>query len=133
LVDLIRLATIEVMTIRFLPGVTLGRQVIRFSWNERKVGVAPKFRVSKGCFYFYKARKDLLYFIALLTYPTIPRSQLISTFGVGGIGNITVVLNYYGSFLGCPLCQRRNQNSFCMEKESALKGFENILLGLLYE
>jgi len=92
----------------------------------------------RGYFYFYKARKDLLYFIVLLTYPKIPQSQPISTFGVDGIGNITAVLNHYGSFLGCPLCQRRNQNSrvsrkiFVLHgKESALKDFENTLLGPL--
>ena len=63
-----------------------------------------------------------MYFIVLLTYPAIPRSQLISTFGVDSIGNITAVLNHYGSFLGYPLCQRRNQNSRVSRKIFLLHG-----------
>lgn len=94
----IRLATIEVMTIRFCPTsdpILLGTEK-RLAWLQNSA-------FQSWCFYFYKARKDLSYFIVLLTYPAIPRSQLISTLGVGGIGNITAVLNHYGTFLGYPL------------------------------
>lgn len=111
------------MTLRFLSGVTLG-------WPSDSILLGMKERLAwlqnsafqSVCFYFYEARKDLLYFIVLLTHPAIPRSQLISTFGVDGIGNITAVLNHYGSFLGYPLCQRRNQNSRVSRKIFVLHG-----------
>jgi len=120
------------MTIRFLPGVTLGRPSDPISpGNERRLVWLQNSAFQRGCFYFYKARKDLLYFIALLT---------------------TLQFHDHSSFLH--LCWRHRQYHCGIDilwiilgvlyvsaqpklvlhgKESALKGFENILLGLLYE